>query len=503
MDTDVIVVGAGPVGLMLAGELRRGGAEVVVLERLATPSRQTRASTLHSRTMEIFGQRGLLDSLGQPPSEQAGHFGGIRLDFTGLRTQYPGLWKVPQARTEELLADWATGLGASLRRGHELHGLEQSADHVRAEVAGPHGRQPLRARYLVGCDGEGSTVRRAAGIAFPGARAARGLLRADVAGIDIPVRRFQRMPGGLAIAGPIGDGVTRVMMHEYGMPPASDPDDTQPGREPEFADVAAAWARVTGEDISSGTPLWVNAFSDACRQASQYRRGRVLLAGDAAHAQMPAGGQALNLGLQDAVNLGWKLAAEVAGRAAPGLLDSYHGERHPAGARTHANIGAQVMLLLGGPELDPLRELVRRLLALDSVRLHLAGVISGLDTRYPAGPAAHPLVGRPLPYCAITTSTGPTTTTGLPRDGRGVLLDLGGASGPQPVLRAVADAWADRVDLVAAEPPGDGPLAAVGAVLIRPDGHVAWASPDGLDGSSLHTELHQWLGLPAEIPAVT
>ena len=422
MDAQVIVVGAGPVGLMLAAELRLGGADVLVVERLAKPMTESRASTLHARTMEILDQRGLLERLGTPPSTGKGHFGGLTLDLSQAETPYPGQWKVPQARVEHLLEGWAVELGARIRRGYEVQDLAVSADHV--EVRGPDGAC-LRSAYVVGCDGEESAVRRLAGIGSSGRPAEKGLLRADIRGIDVPDRRFERLPGGLAIASRGPDDVTRIMLHEYG------PEDGQVAPEATFENLARAWLKITGEDISGGTPVWVNAFDNASLQADRYRLGRVLLAGDAAHQQLPAGGQAINLGLHDAVNLGWKLAAEVTGRAPLGLLDSYHDERHAAGRHTLDNIEAQTLLLLGGREVDAARRVMAELIALPSVRDNLAATISGLDVRYgQACPGEHPLVGRRLPPVEVETESGRTKVTELLRKGRGLLLDLSGGTPP-------------------------------------------------------------------------
>jgi oxygenase len=471
MDTQVIVAGAGPVGLLLAGELRLGGADVVVVEQLARPTTESRASKLHARTMELFDQRGLLDALGTPPRDAMGHFGGIPLDLGHLPSPYAGIWKVPQTQTEELLAGWARGLGADVRRGHELTGLVQHDDHVEVHLAGPSGLVRLRAAYLVGCDGERSTVRRLAGFAFPGAMAGREMLRADVAGIDIPGRRFERLPGGLAVSARRPDGVTRIMVHRFGEPPA-----VRTG-EPEFGEVAKLWLEVTGEDVSGGTPLWVNAFDDTSRQAASYRDRRVLLAGDAAHVQMPVGGQALNLGLQDAANLGWKLAAAVRGWAPDGLLDTYHDERHPVGQHVLGNIRAQAHVLLGAGEVGPIREVLGELLGFDSVRRHLAGMISGLDIRYDVGPGTHPLLGTRVPPAALK----------LLRPACGVLVAFSSARWAQAVAP-----WADRVHLAAAEPSGLMP--GMSAMLLRPDGHIAWT---GTDETDLDTALRRWFGEPA------
>ncbi|WLQ40131.1 SDR family oxidoreductase [Streptomyces laculatispora] len=487
-ESQVIVVGAGPVGLMLAGELRLGGARVLVVERLATPTTESRASTLHARTMEILDSRGLLDGLVPVPNDVMGHFGGIPLDLT-LPSAHPGQWKVPQTRVEELLQDWATGLGAVVLRGHELRGITVGEDHVAADVLGPNGPVRMRARYVVGCDGEQSAVRRLGGIAFPGEDASRELIRADVAGLDIPPRRFQRLEHGLAISARRPDGVTRVMVHEFGRiaKPRSS--------EPEFNEVAEGWKRVTGEDISGGDPLWVNAFGNASRLAERYRDGRILLAGDAAHQQMPVGGQALNLGLQDAVNLGWKLAAQVAGRSPDRLLDSYHAERHAVGRRTLNNIRAQSLLLLGGGEVEGFRRVFGELVAGEGVRARLAGMISGLEVRHDVGPSGRFLLGGRVPHVELAGEEGTVTTTALLRPGHAVLIGLSGDPRHGARLRALAGAWHPRVGVTLAAPVHDGTaLAGLDAVLVRPDGHVVWTG--GAEEAELHVVLRRWFGEP-------
>ncbi|MEU8685752.1 SDR family oxidoreductase [Streptomyces sp. NPDC048611] len=490
-ESQVIVVGAGPVGLMLAGELRLGGARVLVVERRATPTTESRASTLHARTMEILDSRGLLDELVPVPNDVMGHFGGIPLDLT-LPSAHPGQWKVPQTRVEELLQEWATGLGAVVLRGHELRGLTVAEDHVAADVFGPDGPVRMRARYVVGCDGERSAVRRLGGIAFPGEDASRELIRADVAGIDIPPRRFQRLEHGLAISARRPDGVTRVMVHEFGR--KAEPRTS----EPEFSEVAEVWKRVTGEDISGGEPLWVNAFGDASRLAERYRDGWLLLAGDAAHQQMPVGGQALNLGLQDAVNLGWKLAAQVGGRQPDGLLDSYHTERHAVGRRTLNNIRAQSLLLLGGGEVECVRGVFGELVAMEGVRARLAGMISGLEVRHDVGPGGHPLLGARVPHVELAGKEGTVTTTALLRPGRAVLIGLSGDPLRGARLRASAAAWHPRVTVTLAEPADEGTaLADVDAVLMRPDGHVVWTG--GAGEAELHVVLRRWFGEPEPV----
>ncbi|MBG7700322.1 SDR family oxidoreductase [Streptomyces sp. MC1] len=493
--TQVLVVGAGPAGLLLAGELRLGGAEVLVAERLTEPTTESRASTLHARTMEALDARGLLEHFGTPPNEPLGHFGGIPLDLT-LPSTHPGQWKILQAEVERVLHGWSTGLGATVLRGHELRELTPAADHVTAELAGPRGPVRVRAAYVVGCDGEQSAVRRLGGFRFTGADAERELLRADVAGLDIVNRRFQRLPKGLAIAARRPDGVTRVMVHAFGTPARR-----RTGA-PDFAEIVAAWRGVTGEDIGHGTPLWVNSFDDASRQATEYRRGRVLLAGDAAHRQMPIGGQALNLALQDALNLGWKLAAHLAGGAGEDLLDTYHGERHPVGRRVLGNIRAQARLLLGGEEVEAVREVVGELAALPPARAHLAAMIAGLDIAYPtaddtgtdADTGASALLGRRLPPLRLATPDGTVTTAGLLRTGRAVLLDLSADATRRERRSAAVRPWRERVSYVAARPPAGTALTGTDAVLVRPDGYVAWVAAPGTPDPG--EALRRWFAAP-------
>ncbi|MEV0844877.1 SDR family oxidoreductase [Streptomyces sp. NPDC049954] len=381
--TDVIVVGAGPVGLMLAGELRGGGARVLVLERLAEPTTESRASVLHARTVELLHERGLLDRFGPLPDAGPGHFGGLRLDLTEAGdSPYAGQWKAPQTRVEAVLADWAGERGAEVRRGHTVTGLAEEHDRVEVTTTTPQGqRRRFSAAYVVGCDGQDSVVRRLGGFLMRGAGATKELLRADLVGVELRERRFERHPNGVANARRGPDGVTRVMVHAFDRVPG-------PDRTPSFAEVRQVWEHVTGEDLGGARALWLNAFDNARLQAARYRKGRLLLAGDAAHAQLPVGGQALNLGLQDALDLGGKLArhlAEGPGGAGGDLLDSYHAVRHPVGARVLTNIDAQAQLLFGGPEVDALRSVLGELLGIGVVRRHLGAMISGLDGGSPGG----------------------------------------------------------------------------------------------------------------------
>lgn len=527
VDTDVVVVGAGPVGLMLACELRLGGARVTVLERLAAPTTESRASTLHARTMEFFDQRGLLEQLGSPPIQRSGHFGGIPLDFSTLPTRFPGQYKVLQAQVEEVLARRATELGADIRREHEVCALEDGPDAtgpdapdagaVRVHARTPAGQVRVTGRYVVGCDGEDSTVRVLSGIDFPGTAGTHELLRADVAGVDIAERRFERLPEGLAISSRLPNGATRVMVSVFGAPVGP-----RPGP-PEFDEICAVWEKVTGESLRHGTPVWRNAFDDTSRLAGRLRAGRVLLAGDAAHVQMPSGGQAINLGLQDAANLGWKLAAVATGAAPRPLLDTYHDERHEVARRVLGNIRAQGLLLLGGPEVDATRTVLRELIGHQVVNDRLAAMIAGVDIRYPVpydppefrhrpdgaspyrpdgdgggdGDGGSRPAGAAVPHAALTVDGAVTSTTALLRRGRGVLLDLAACAGRHDWLSGRTAPFAQRVDLVAATAPPGGPLEGLETLLFRPDGYVAWAGDRYSDPGPA---VARWFG--AASPAV-
>ncbi|MET7436185.1 FAD-dependent monooxygenase, partial [Streptomyces flaveolus] len=364
---------------MLAGELRLSGLSVIVLDRLEQPMQQSRALGFSARTIEEFGQRGLLGEFGPLETIPGGHFGGLPLDYRIVEGGNFGVRGVPQSRTEAIVDKWAVGLGADVRRGHEVIGMTQDEDGVQVEVAGPEGVETLRAAYLVGCDGARSTVRRLAGIDFPGVSATIEMKMADVAGVQLRLRPTGEVgEAGMVVVLPLGPGATRVVVFERGagVRPTQEP--------PTFEEVAAAFQRVTGEDISGARPLWTSYFTDASRHAAEYRRGRVFLAGDAAHIHLPIGAQGISAGVGDVVNLGWKLAAAVKGHAPEGLLDTYHSERHPVGARIVHNTLVQRTLYLGGPEAQPLRDLFAELVRIEDVRRHLVGLVTGLDITYGA-----------------------------------------------------------------------------------------------------------------------
>jgi bifunctional hydroxylase/dehydrase len=409
------------------------------------------------------------------------------MDFGLLEGAHFGGKGVPQGRTEAILGDWAAELGADVRRGYEVVGLGDDGDGVDVDIRGPQGPVRLRASYLVGCDGGRSTVRKAAEFDFPGTAATLEMFIADVKGCDIEPRwAGETKPNGMVMAGPLGHGVTRIVVCERDRPPQ------RRTEAPSFAEVAAGWQRLTGQNIDDGTAVWASAFGNATRQVTEYRRGNVLLAGDAAHIHLPAGGQGMNTSIQDAVNLGWKLAAVVHGTAPVALLDNYHSERHPVGVRLLMNTQAQGLLFLSGDVVQPLRDVLTELLEYEDVSRHLVAMVSGLEIRYDVGPGDHPLLGRRMPRQELDGPGARTSTTELLHPARGVLLDLADSA----ELRETAGEWADRVDVITATLRGDtaaGPLADTAAVLLRPDGHVAWAEPGG---GELASALRRWFGAP-------
>jgi 2-polyprenyl-6-methoxyphenol hydroxylase-like FAD-dependent oxidoreductase/ribosome-associated toxin RatA of RatAB toxin-antitoxin module len=498
MDTDVIIVGAGPTGLMLAGELRLGGADVIVFECKTERSWESRGLGFTARATEVFHQRGLLERLENAEITRQGHFGGIPVDYGVLEGSHFGVRGVPQYKIEEMLESRALELGVVLRRGHELTGLRDTGDEVTAIVEGPEGRGEYTAGYLAGCDGGRSTVRQLAGFEFPGHDATREMYLADVTGCDIRPRMIgELVPNGMVMAGPLEKGYFRIIVCENGAARADK------HREVTFADVADAWQRLTGESIHGGQARWVSSFTDATRQAAEYRRGRVLLAGDAAHIHLPAGGQGLSVGVQDAVNLGWKLAATVNGWAPDGLLDSYHSERHQVGARVLRNTQAQGTLNLSGKDVEPLRAVMTELIALPVVARHLSGMVSGLDVRYNVGAQGHPLLGARMPDRELELADGGREQVArLLHPARGVLISADDSG----EISRVATGWSDRVDMIRVkgfpagpEDEGETPRE---SVLIRPDGYVAWAAPpSGRDGAAAGAgqcagALRRWFGAP-------
>jgi rifampicin monooxygenase len=471
---DVIVAGGGPTGVMLAGELRLQGVHVVVLEKEAAPTNVVRSLGLHVRSIEVMDQRGLLDRFLAHGKKYpvGGFFAGIAKPTPDrLDTAHPYILGIPQTTTERLLTEHATELGVEIRRGCELVGLSQDDHGMTVELA--DGTQ-LRSRYLVGCDGGRSTVRKLLDVGFPGEPARVEWLLGEVeltappeelAAVVAEVRKTHKGFG----AGPLGDGVYRVVVPAE----AVAEDRTVP---PTLEEVKQQLRVFAGTDFGVHSPRSLSRFGDATRLAERYRVGRVLLAGDAAHIHPPLGGQGLNLGIQDAFNLGWKLAAEVGGWAPEGLLDSYHTERHPVAADVLDNTRALVELTSLEPGAQAVRRLVSELMDFEEVNRYLIEKITAIGVRYDFG-EGHELLGRRLRDVELKRGR----LYGLMHGGRGLLLDQTG--------RLSVAGWADRVDhVVDVSEELDVP-----AALLRPDGHVAWVGEDQTD---LLVQLPKWFGAP-------
>jgi 3-(3-hydroxy-phenyl)propionate hydroxylase len=481
-DHAVVIAGGGPTGMMLAGELALAGVDVAIIERRASQDRDgSRAGGLHARTIEVLDQRGIAGRfLAEGRAVQIQGFAGISLDISDFPTRHNyglALWQV---HIERILADWVGELGVPIAREREVTGFAQDGSGV---DVGLSGGQQLRAAYLVGCDGGRSAVRKAAGVGFPGWDPTTSWLIAEAKTTEEPTFGMRREGGGI---GPAGDGERiRVVLTEQ--PPVA-------GREPTLPDLSQGLIAAYGTDFGVHSPTWISRFTDMTRQAESYRAGRVLLAGDAAHVHPPQGGQGLNTGVQDAVNLGWKLAQVVSGTSPDGLLDTYHAERHPVAARVLRNTMAQVALAATGARVDALRDIMSGLLALDEPRKQIAGMVSGLDIHYDLGDG-HPLLGRRMPDLGLDTAGGPVRVYSLLHGARPALLNLGEPG------RFDLGPWAGRVQLVDAsyagawELPVLGEVAAPAAVLVRPDGHVAWVGDPA--GPGLPGALTAWFGPPA------
>jgi 2-polyprenyl-6-methoxyphenol hydroxylase-like FAD-dependent oxidoreductase len=490
----VVIAGGGPTGLMLAGELALADVDVAVVERRASQDLPgSRAGGLHSRTIEVLDQRGIADRfLSEGQVAQVAAFASVRLDISDFPTRHPyglGLW---QKHIERILAGWVRELKVPVHYGTEVTGFAQNDTGV--DVALSDG-QRLRAQYLVGCDGGRSLVRKAAGIDFPGWDPTTSALLAEVEMAEEPELGIRRTPSGMHALGKveyeIKDG--EVVYKKGGTVGVMLTESEVGTSEPTLRDLSEGLIAVYGTDYGIHSPTWITRFTDMTRQAAAYRDRRVLLAGDAAHVHAPDGGQGLNIGVQDAVNLGWKLAQIVEERSPESLLDTYHAERHPVAARVLRTTMAQVALRRPDERTNALRDTLAELLSMDEPRRRFAAMMSGLDIHYDLG-EGHPLLGRRMPDLDLVTADGPLRVFTLLHDARPVLLNLGEPGGFE------ITPWADRVQLIDAEYAGRWELPAIGAVtaptavLIRPDGYVAWVGDRTRLG--LHDALTTWFGPP-------
>ena len=483
---DVVIAGGGPTGMMLAGELALARVDIALVERRANPQLGgSRAGGLHSRTIEVLDQRGIAERfLAEGQAMQVQNFATIPLDISDFPTRHNyglALW---QNDFERILGSWVDELGVPTYRGREVTGFTQDGTGVDVELSDRHN---LRAEFLVGCDGGRSLIRRTAEIEFPGWDPTRSTLVAEVEMTEDPPRGIRRDVAGVHGLHRMEDGKTiRVVVTEQQL---------GPGREPTLSDLNRALIAVWGTDFGVHSPTWISRFTDVTRQAACYRKGRVLLAGDAAHVHYPVGGQGLNTGVQDAVNLGWKLGQVVKGSSSETLLDTYHAERHPVAARVLRNTLAQTVLTRSDARVDALRDSMSELLSMEEPRKRFAGMICGLDIHYPLG-EGHPLLGRRIPDLDLSTTDGVTRLFALLHEARPILLNL---SEPG---RFDITPWADRVRLIDVEFTGSWDLPVLGevpaptAVLVRPDGHVAWVEDGDEDNAGLTDALETWFGPP-------
>jgi len=488
----VVIVGGGPTGMMLAGELALAGVDVAIVERRASPNLPgSRAGGLHSRTIEILDQRGIADRfLAEGQIAQVNGFASVRLDISDFPTRHPyglGLW---QKHIERILAGWIGELPVKFYREREV--TDFTLDDTGVNIALSDG-ESLRAQYLVGCDGGRSMVRKTAGIEFPGWDPTMSAILAEAQMTEEPDLGVKRTATGMHAIGKveyeIRDG--EVVYQKGGTVGVMLAEPHVGTSEPTLRDLSEGLVAVYGTDYGIHNVTWITRFTDTTRQVATYRKGRVLLAGDAAHVHSPVGGQGLNTGVQDAVNLGWKLAQVVKGISADTLLDTYHAERHPIGARVLRNTMSQVAIMRVDDRTEALRDTMADLLSMEEPRKRFAGMMSGLDIHYDLGDG-HPLLGRRMPDLDIATADGPLRVYKLLHKARPVFLNFG-----EPNSFDITP-WTDRVQSIDAKYDGDwnlpvlGIVAAPTAVLIRPDGYVAWVGEQSQEG--LVGALTKWFG---------
>ncbi|MEB3030645.1 FAD-dependent monooxygenase [[Mycobacterium] nativiensis] len=489
----VIIAGAGPTGLTLATELRRGGAEVVLLER--RPHRGvdgSRAAGMQPRTIELLDQRGVAERfLAVGPQSNLGNFAGILLDYSVLPSRFPYAINILQAETEQILEDIADELGVCVCWSSEVTGARDTGGGVAVTVEGPGGTETITGSYLVGCDGGRSVVRQLIDVGFSGTDSTMMCLIGDVELDDPPPwpMFLQRRERGSITAVQFRPGWYRICTSERKV-------EDGPTGPVTLEELKASTLRVAGTDFGMHDPTWLSRFGDAVRQADRYRVERVLLAGDAAHIHLPAGGQGMNMGIQDAFNLGWKLAMVLRGEAPESLLDTYHSERHAADAEMLKVIRAQSVIVEPGRRADDLFDMVKHLVGFPDANDYLAAVQSGLGIRY-AIPGDHQLLGRRVPDADINSATGATRIYELLNAARPVVLDFSSTSD----LGAAANDWAGLVDVIKAQStadtwavPGLGMIPVPAAVLIRPDGYVGWVDNGDHDPDGLRESLTTWCG---------
>lgn len=496
MAQTVAIAGAGPVGLMLAAELALAGVRTVVFDPRPRQEGFSQGMAVHGRSLELLAQRGIADKI--KPEEiwawPRTPFAFIWLDLSTV-DQRDFTFALPQWRLEQVLEEWALGLGVELNRGQRVTNAVQDESGVTVTVEAAGETAEIRAAYLVGCDGRDSTVRELAGIGFPGTGWNYSGLICDVALPDGQEPKFDSgiRDGGIFGALPLRPGMVRLMTMEFDVEPKPS------GIPVTVEECSSAIKRLTGSAPDIGEVLWTSRYGGLTRLAERYRSGRILIAGDAAHSIFVSGTQGLNAGLQDAMNLGWKLAATVCGCAPDGLLDSYHDERHPLGAASCRHASAQMAMLHPLGRVAPLREFFEGLTGLDSVSRYL--LRAAAHVRYPMTPnvlvnggGQHPLPGERMPDLPLCARGGATTTLAALRDGRGVLFDLSGGS-HHPDADPGSFRWRDRVEIVFADPVPELPAT---TVLVRPDGYIAHLDPAGTDDQGLIAALRAWFGEPKD-----